>query len=58
VNLDARDAEPQHRSLEREYRAAVQLPRAPWTRRLLWRVAMKMLSLRFVQRLIERRYGT
>jgi hypothetical protein len=47
-----------HTSLEKEFRAAVPLARAPWTRRLLWRVAMKLLSLRFVQKLIERRYGT
>jgi hypothetical protein len=49
---------PSHRSLENEFRAAVKLSRAPWTRRLLWRLAMKILSLRFVQRIIEKRYGT
>ncbi|MEO8315665.1 MAG: hypothetical protein ABI645_12835 [Pseudomonadota bacterium] len=49
---------PRHTSLEKEFRAAMPLPRAPWTRRLLWRVAMKLLSLRFVQKMIEKRYGT
>lgn len=49
---------PRHASLEKEFRAAVPPIRAPWTRRLVWRVAMKLLSLRFVQRLIEKRYGT
>jgi hypothetical protein len=49
---------PRHTSLEKQFHAAVKLPRAPWTRRLLWRVAMKLLSLRFVQRMIEKRYGT
>jgi hypothetical protein len=49
---------PRHTSLEKEFRAAVPPARAPWTRRLVWRVAMKLLSLRFVQRLIEKRVGT
>jgi hypothetical protein len=49
---------PRHTSLEKEFLAAVQLPRAPWTRRLRWRIAMKLLSLRFVQKFIEKRYGT
>jgi hypothetical protein len=47
---------PRHTSLEKEYLAAVPLARAPWTRRLVWRVAMKLLSLRLVQRLIEKKY--
>jgi hypothetical protein len=49
---------PRHTSLEKQFRAAVPQVRAPWTRRLVWRVAMKLLSLRFVQRIIEKRYGT
>jgi hypothetical protein len=49
---------PRHTSLEKEFRAAVPLARAPWSRRLMWRVAMKLLSLRFVQKLIEKRHGT
>jgi hypothetical protein len=49
---------PRHTSLEKEFRAALPPARAPWTRRLAWRVAMKLLSLRFVQKMIEKRYGT
>jgi hypothetical protein len=51
-------SEPRHTSLEKEFRAAVKLPRAPWTQRLMWRVAMKLLALRVVQRMIEKRSGT
>jgi hypothetical protein len=47
-----------HVSLEREFRAAVPPQRAPWTRRLLWWLLMKGMSLRLVQRIIEKRYGS
>jgi hypothetical protein len=56
--MRAPDTGPRHTSLEREFQAAMPLPRAPWTRRLLWWVAMQLLRLRFVQRMIEKRAGT
>jgi hypothetical protein len=49
---------PRHTSLEKQFSAAVPVTRAPWTRRLLWWLAIKGLSLRFVQRMIEKRVGT
>ncbi|MEO6080980.1 MAG: hypothetical protein ABIQ86_14595 [Steroidobacteraceae bacterium] len=49
---------PRHTSLEHEFRAAVKLTRAPWTRRLQWWLVMKCMRLRLVQKLIEKRYGT
>ncbi len=49
---------PRHTSLERQFRAAVPPQRAPWSRRLLWWLLMKCMSLRLVQRIIEKRYGT
>jgi hypothetical protein len=55
---EPRYGEAQHTSLEREFSAAVPPQRAPWTRRLRWRLLMKCMSLRVVQRLIERKYGT
>jgi hypothetical protein len=49
---------PRHTSLAREFSAIIPPQRAPWQRRLLWWLLMKALSLRLVQRVIERRYGT
>jgi hypothetical protein len=49
---------PRHRSLEREFAALVPPQRAPWTRRLLWWLLMRGLSLRLVQKIIEKKYGT
>ncbi len=47
---------PRHTSLAREFSAAVPPQRAPWHRRFLWWLLMKGVSLRFVQKMIERRY--
>jgi hypothetical protein len=49
---------PRHTSLVREFSAAVPAQRAPWTKRLLWWLLMKAMSLRLLQKIIERRYGT
>jgi hypothetical protein len=42
---------PQHISLEAQFRAAVPPPRPPLRQRLMWRVALRLLKLSFVQRL-------
>jgi hypothetical protein len=46
---------PRHTSLEAEFAAAVPPPKPSRVRLLLWRLAFKALSLRPVQRLIEKR---
>ena len=45
-----------HTSLEAEFAAVVPPPRVPWTRRLYWRLVWKALSLKTLQRIIEKRY--
>jgi hypothetical protein len=47
---------PEHISLEAEFAARVPPPRLPRARLLLWRLAFKVLSLRPLQRFIEKRY--
>jgi hypothetical protein len=46
---------PRHISLEAEFAAAVPPPKLSRVRLLLWRLAFRVLSLRPVQRLIEKR---
>jgi hypothetical protein len=45
---------PRHTSLEAQFRAAVPPQRAPLPQRLLWGLALRALSFRFVQRLLEK----
>jgi hypothetical protein len=47
---------PQHTSLEREFFAAVPPAPVPWTRLALWQLILRVLQLRFVQRIIEKKY--
>jgi hypothetical protein len=42
---------PRHTSLEAQFRAAVPPQRAPLWRRTVWRLALRLLNLSFVQRL-------
>jgi hypothetical protein len=48
--------QPRHTSLENEFRAAVPPQYAPRRRRLVWWLLLKCMSLRPVQRLIEKKY--
>jgi hypothetical protein len=47
---------PRHTSLEAQFFAAVPPARLSRARLLLWRLAFKALSLRPLQRIIEKRY--
>lgn len=47
---------PQHVSLEVEFLAAVPPQRAPLPQRLLWRLMLRLLALRPVQKYIEKKY--
>jgi hypothetical protein len=47
---------PQHVSLEAQFRAAVPEQRAPLRQRLLWRLMLRLLALRPVQKFIEKKY--
>ncbi|MET0279795.1 MAG: hypothetical protein ABW278_01545 [Steroidobacteraceae bacterium] len=49
---------PRHTSLEAEFAALVPPPRLSRLRLLLWRLVFKALSLRPLQRFIEKRYGS
>jgi hypothetical protein len=49
---------PQHVSLETQFRAAVPEQRAPLHQRLLWRLMLRLLALRPVQKYIEKKYHT
>jgi hypothetical protein len=42
---------PRHTSLEAQFRAAVPPQRPPLRQRLLWRLALRLLNVPFVQRL-------
>jgi hypothetical protein len=44
-------------SLEAQFRAAVPAQRAPFTQRMLWRVMLRLLALRPVQKYIEKKYS-
>lgn len=44
-----------HSSLEAAFRAAVPPPAVPLRQRLTWRLGLKLLSLRIVQRLFEKK---
>ncbi len=50
--------EVQHRSLEAQFAAVVPPPRLSRTRLLLWRLAWLALSLRPVQRIIEKHHAS
>jgi hypothetical protein len=45
---------PRHTSLESQFRAAVPPPRPPLRQRLMWRVALRLLKLAFLQRLFAK----
>ena len=49
---------PRHTSLQAAWTAAMPPPRVAWLTRLRWRLTWKLLSLRPVQRIFERRYGS
>jgi hypothetical protein len=49
---------PRHTSLEAEFAAAVPPPKLSRVRLLLWRLAFKVLSLRPLQRIIEKRHAS
>jgi hypothetical protein len=46
---------PRHTSLEGEFRAAVPPQRAGLSQRLMWRLALRLLVLPFVQRLFAKK---
>lgn len=48
---------PQHVSLEAQFRAAVPPQRAPAPQRLLWRVMLRLLALRSLQKYIEKKFS-
>jgi hypothetical protein len=47
---------PQHVTLEDEFRAAMPPQKAPLSQRLLWRLMLRLLALKPIQRYIEKKY--